>query len=44
MLEGDPAAEARTSLPTEAAQRAWEEGAALSIDEAAALAVGAAGG
>jgi predicted ATPase/class 3 adenylate cyclase len=38
LLEGDPAAEARAHLSDEAAQRAWEEGMAMSVDEATALA------
>ena len=36
LLEGDPAEEARAHL-TEAARRAWEEGRAMSIDDAVAL-------
>ena len=43
LLEGDPAAEARAHLSEEVAQRAWEEGQALSVDEAVALARGEAG-
>jgi predicted ATPase/class 3 adenylate cyclase len=38
MLEGDPAAEARANLPEEAARRAWDEGRAMSLPEAVALA------
>jgi len=38
LLEGDPAEEARAHLSTESAQRAWEEGRALSVAEAVALA------
>ncbi len=38
LLEGDPAAEARAHLAEEAAARAWEEGRAMTVDEAAALA------
>jgi predicted ATPase/class 3 adenylate cyclase len=38
ILEGDPADEARTHLSEEAATRAWEEGLAMSVDEAVALA------
>jgi hypothetical protein len=38
IMEGDPAAEARANLPDDAAQRAWEEGRALSVAEAVALA------
>jgi predicted ATPase len=38
LLEGDPAEEARAHLSEEAARRAWEEGSALSVDEAVALA------
>jgi predicted ATPase/class 3 adenylate cyclase len=38
LLEGDPAAEARGHLSEDAAQRAWEEGRAMTVDEAVALA------
>jgi hypothetical protein len=38
MLEGDPAAEARAHLSEDAARRAWEEGLALTVDEAVAVA------
>jgi hypothetical protein len=38
ILEGDPADEARTHLSEEAATRAWEEGLAMTVDEAVALA------
>jgi len=38
LLEGDPVAEARAHLSEDAAERAWEEGLAMSVDEAAALA------
>ena len=38
LLEGDPAAEAREHLPEDVARRAWEEGLALSVEEAVALA------
>jgi predicted ATPase/class 3 adenylate cyclase len=38
ILEGDPVAEARTHLSEEAADRAWEEGLAMSLEEATALA------
>jgi predicted ATPase/class 3 adenylate cyclase len=38
IMEGDPADEARTHLSEEAATRAWEEGLAMSVDEAVALA------
>jgi predicted ATPase/class 3 adenylate cyclase len=38
LLEGDPAEEARAHLPEDVAQRAWEEGLAMSVDEAVALA------
>jgi predicted ATPase/class 3 adenylate cyclase len=38
ILEGDPADEARAHLSDEAARRAWEEGLAMSVDEAVALA------
>ncbi|MGH2682225.1 MAG: ATP-binding protein [Actinomycetota bacterium] len=43
MLEGDPAAEARANLSEEVAQRAWEEGRAMSVEEAVAFAEGEAG-
>jgi tetratricopeptide (TPR) repeat protein len=38
ILEGDPVAEAREHLSDEEATRAWEEGLAMSIDEAVRLA------
>jgi predicted ATPase/class 3 adenylate cyclase len=38
LLEGDPADEARAHLTEDAAQRAWEEGLAMSVDQAVALA------
>jgi predicted ATPase/class 3 adenylate cyclase len=38
LLEGDPAAEARAHLPEDVAQRAWDEGLAMSMDEAVTLA------
>jgi non-specific serine/threonine protein kinase len=38
MLEGDPVLEAREQLPQDAADRAWEEGLTMSVDDAAALA------
>jgi predicted ATPase/class 3 adenylate cyclase len=38
LLEGDPVAEARAHLSEDAAQRAWEEGRAMTVDEAVALA------
>jgi predicted ATPase/class 3 adenylate cyclase len=38
ILDGDAAAEARVHLPEEEANRAWEEGLAMSVDEATALA------
>jgi hypothetical protein len=40
---GDPEAEARAHLSQEAAQRAFQEGRTMSVDEALALAVGAEG-
>lgn len=40
LLEGDPTAEARPHLDDEVAQRAWEEGRSMSLDEAVALARG----
>jgi hypothetical protein len=39
MLEGDPAAEARKQLSEAEAERDWQEGRALSVDEALALAL-----
>ncbi|HZA19830.1 MAG TPA: adenylate/guanylate cyclase domain-containing protein [Actinomycetota bacterium] len=44
LLEGDPVAEARTHLSEDAAQRAWDEGFNMSVDEAVALARSAPGG
>jgi hypothetical protein len=38
LLEGDPADQARAHLSEDAAQRAWEEGRAMSMDQAVALA------
>jgi len=38
LLEGDPVAEARVHLSEDAGQRAWEEGLAMGVDEAEALA------
>ena len=38
LLEGDPVADARARLPEEAADRAWEEGLAISVEEAVVLA------
>jgi hypothetical protein len=38
MLEGDPAEEARNHIPAADAQRAWEEGRAMSVSQALALA------
>ena len=38
ILEGDPAADARNHLAPEEADRAWEEGLAMSFDQAVALA------
>jgi tetratricopeptide (TPR) repeat protein len=40
LLEGDPAEEARAHLSKEAADRAWEQGLAMSVEEAVALARG----
>jgi predicted ATPase/class 3 adenylate cyclase len=40
MFEGDPAAEARAHLPEDAARQAWEQGLAMTVDEATALAAG----
>ena len=40
MLEGDPAAEAHAHLTEDAAQRAWQEGLTMSVQEAVALAKG----
>jgi predicted ATPase/class 3 adenylate cyclase len=41
MLEGDPVAEARAHLPADAAERAWQDGAAMGLDQAVAVARGA---
>jgi hypothetical protein len=38
ILEGRPDEEARAHLPQDAADRAWEEGQAMTVDDAAALA------
>jgi predicted ATPase/class 3 adenylate cyclase len=38
LLEGDPVAEASAHLPEDVAQRAWEVGLAMRVDEAVALA------
>jgi predicted ATPase/class 3 adenylate cyclase len=38
LLEGDPAEEARAYLSEDVARRAWEEGVAMGVDEAVALA------
>jgi predicted ATPase/class 3 adenylate cyclase len=38
LLEGDPADEARAHLSEDAARRAWEEGRAMTMDQAVALA------
>jgi predicted ATPase/class 3 adenylate cyclase len=40
MLEGDPVADARAHLTEDAADRAWQEGLALSVQEAVAIAKG----
>jgi hypothetical protein len=40
MLEGDPVADARARLTEEDAQQAWQEGLALSVQDAVALAKG----
>jgi predicted ATPase len=40
ILEGDPADEARPHLSPDVADRAWEEGLAMTVDEAVALAQG----
>jgi tetratricopeptide (TPR) repeat protein len=40
MLEGDPVADARAHLTEDAARRAWQEGLAMSVHEAVALARG----
>jgi predicted ATPase/class 3 adenylate cyclase len=40
MLEGDPAADARAHLTEDAARQAWEQGLAMTVAEAAALAGG----
>jgi predicted ATPase len=44
ILEGDPVVEARAHLDQEVADRAWEEGRAMPLDEAVALARGQAEG
>jgi predicted ATPase/class 3 adenylate cyclase len=38
MMEGDPAAEARGQLPEAEAERSWQEGRSLGVEEAVALA------
>ncbi len=38
ILDGDPVAEARAHVSDEVAEKAWEEGLAMSVDEAVALA------
>jgi predicted ATPase/class 3 adenylate cyclase len=38
MLQGDPVADARRQLPEDAAQRSWEEGLRMALDDALALA------
>jgi predicted ATPase/class 3 adenylate cyclase len=38
LMEGDPTAEARDILPEEVSRRAWDEGLAMSLDEAVAFA------
>lgn len=38
MLEGDPAAEARRQLSEAEAERSWQEGRSLDVEEALALA------
>jgi hypothetical protein len=38
LLEGDPAAEARGNLSGEVADRAWEQGRAMTVDEAVVFA------
>jgi tetratricopeptide (TPR) repeat protein len=38
LLEGDPAAEARQHLTDEVARRAWDRGAAMTVDQAVGLA------
>jgi hypothetical protein len=40
LLEGDPTEEARPHLDEDVAQRAWEEGLAMGLDEAVTLARG----
>jgi predicted ATPase/class 3 adenylate cyclase len=44
LLEGDPVAEAKAHLSEDVAQRAWDEGFAMSLDEAVALARSTPGG
>jgi predicted ATPase/class 3 adenylate cyclase len=38
LLEGDPIAEARAQLPQDVAERAWQEGLGMSVDDAVAFA------
>jgi len=40
MLEGDPVAEARAHLTEEEADQAWQEGRAMTVDDAVGLARG----
>ena len=40
MLEGDPVAEAGAHLTEDAAQRAWQEGLAMSVPEAVSVVTG----
>jgi predicted ATPase/class 3 adenylate cyclase len=40
MLEGDPAADARAHLAEQEAERAWQEGLALTVEDATAIAKG----
>src|SRR5207247_3895084 len=40
LLEGDPVAEARAHLPEDVADRAWDEGRSMDVDQAVALARG----
>jgi hypothetical protein len=38
MLEGDPAAEARAQLSPDEAERCWQEGRSMELEQALALA------
>jgi hypothetical protein len=38
MLEGDPASDARQQLPQDVAQRSWDEGVRMNLEDALAFA------